>query len=157
MKKTDAINQEDLVFNNMLGLLSKQSYTKKEIENKLRKKQIDEDIIERVVEKLCEYKYLDDERFARNFVALRIDQKSRREIEFKLIAKGVDRKIVYVVLEELKKTDTAVQKTAEKYLRGKPKDEKTFQKLYAYLFGKGFESEEIARVIRIQKQSIKED
>jgi len=157
MRKDDAINEEDYLFNRMLDLISKKSYTQSEIRKKLAAKTQDAHLIERIIGKLKEYKYIDDESFARKYIAERERYRSLREIEFKLTMKGVPKSIIYKTMADVEKSDEACKNMASKYMRGKTVTKETLQKLYAYLFGKGFESDEISRIVREYKNEMKED
>jgi len=157
MRKDDAINEEDYLFNRMLELISKKSYTQSEIKKKLSAKTQDAQLIERIINKLKEYKYLDDENFARKYLAEREKYRSLREIEFKLTMKGVPKQIIYRVMADVEKSDEACRNMASKYMRGKLINKDSLQKLYAYLFGKGFESDEISHIVREYRNEIKED
>lgn len=157
MKSNDAINEEDFLFNTMLGLISKKCYTKSEIEKKLKAKTSDTNKINAIIAKLEEYKYVDDEAYAKRFLEIKIKEKSLREIEYKLIQKGIKKELVYKIIGECEPSDEACRVTAEKYMRNKPLSLERVQKLYAYLFGKGFESSEIANVVNVYKRKIKEE
>ena len=79
-----------------LKYISYRSRTVREVNRKLTDKGYDIEVITLVVAFLKEYRFLDDECFARNWVASRMGDKpcGRRRIFSELIQKGVDRSFI---------------------------------------------------------------
>ena len=136
-----------------LLILAKKPYTKYEIKTKLAGKGYDNEIVFSVIKKLTEYNYLSDEEFANNY-ANSCGTKSAKQIEQKLAQKGVAREIIENAVKSIKlagESDKIAQITA-KYMKNKPKTDDTFNKLFRYLAGKGFNFEEIKTEIRRWKE-----
>lgn len=89
-------------FNKACDLLSRRDHSEKELIQKLREKGYAEGA-EEAAEKLCEYGYIDDERFARTYAAelQRVKGFGKRRILQELFRKGIDREIADEVLDEL--------------------------------------------------------
>lgn len=100
-----------------------------------------------VVQKLLDYRYIDDAAYARNFVNLNEHKYGKKKLKLLLSARGVSNEIIAAVLESLPSQKESVQKFAQKYMRNKEFDKKNLSALGRYLYGKGFEWAEINSVI----------
>ena len=126
-----------------------------ELRTKLSREEYREDIIDRVIEYVKHYGYLNDERFATAFVKSRKNRKSKMMIKNELQQKGISKDIIQTVLEaEYEADDTedaemiAIHKAISKKTRdpqGLSVEEK--QKLIASLYRKGFDLSKIKQSI----------
>lgn len=110
-------------------------------EGKIRKG-VSQQLTERVLERLIQKGYVDDEKFARFWIENRNLKKgsSMRKLSAELSAKGVDRSIIDTLLDESDRTDIdELQKIIEKK-RSRYDDE---QKFMAYLARQGFSYDDI--------------
>ena len=135
-----------------MKLLGTYPKTEKELRRYLKEKGYTLDTIDYTCEKLKEYKFLDDSSFADMFIKANKGKKGKRLISFELKQKGVPEHIISLKLENLE--EEPCLPLALKFMKGKPKDEKTKQKLYRHLASKGFGSESIFDALR---QIFKED
>lgn len=107
------------------------------------------------VEKLCEYGYLDDRRFAAAYIAHYKKKYGQNKIRFQLKRMGVDEDIVYEALSGLEQRNE-IEALAQKYFkthRGAPA-----VKAASYLYGKGFGREEIdAALANVLKRGEEDD
>lgn len=89
-------------FNKASDLLSRRDHSEKELLTKLRQKGFAEGA-EAAIEKLRDYGYVNDERFAASYAAelKRLKHFGKRRIEQELFKKGVDREIISDVLDSL--------------------------------------------------------
>ena len=71
-------------------LLMSRDYTVKQLRDKLSGDGYPEEIIENTVEKLKEQKFLDDERFAENYIFWKSKTKSRKRLMMDLKQRGID-------------------------------------------------------------------
>ena len=126
-----------------------------EITKRLRQKKFAEDIINQVVKKLLEYKYLNDEEFAEAYINDRVNFNPRgsflikKELREKGIAKDIIAKKTAELLPEKKELKLA-KKAAEKKLKYLNKDlekNKIYQKIGAYLQAKGYSSYIIREIL----------
>ena len=124
----------------ILNLLKRMDKTRQEVIKKLEQAGYPEDIISDTLAYIDSYNYLDDERYARQFVRYKRTSKSKREIENQLLIKGVSKDIITgAILEEYGSEDKAIQKAIKKKAKGNQeltKEKNT--KLAAYLYSKGF-------------------
>lgn len=130
-----------------LSLLERQKYTKKQLTSKLRTKGYMPATIEKVLKKLEEYGYISDEDYAGSFIRS-TSNKSVKELKFALMSKGVREDVVEKILNDAEiNEDETISKLAEKFMRYKENNKENKQKLFAYLYRKGFDYSAIQRVI----------
>lgn len=97
--------------------------------------------------------YIDDERYARTYIAYRMNTKSRQKIIQELIAKGVDKETASAAWEEeaaLNMPDEReiLYRTVEKkYAPDTELDEKEMRRLQGYLIRRGFSFSDIKNVL----------
>ena len=130
--------EEGVCLNYALNLLSKSVKTEKEIIAKLKKRGYVSEIIDKVIFKLNDYGYVNDEEFAEKYINSYSKNKGKRLLKSELKLKGVSDAIIedkFLSVEN--ELETAI-KIAEKYVKNKPVDIKTKQKCYKYLLSKGF-------------------
>lgn len=139
-------------FEKLLGLISRQMYSKKDIEKKLTGYGYSMECINRATAKAQEYGYINDELYAKLLVDSK-NLKSKREIKNSLFLKGIssniiDEKLEVIDNEEEKQRAVTI---AKKYMKNKEVNEKTMAGLYGYLARRGFMTESINAVLRIYK------
>jgi len=133
-----------------LYLLKEMDRTEMQIRQKLRGDLYPEELIQRAVEWMYGFHYLDDERYAENYVRCHDGRKSKRQMLLELQKKGVEKEIAEAALADLEEQDESEQ---IKKLIGKKQVDiataslKEKQKLYGYLMRKGFSSSDIGRVL----------
>ncbi len=132
----------------VLNYISKSMKTQKDIEKYLKGKGYGDDIIESVIAKLREYNYINDEIYAKYFIASKSKKEGNKKIKFDLKNKGLDEKVIAEMLSENAEDLDVIKNLADKYLKNKVKDFKTKTKLFAFLASKGFEYENINSVLR---------
>ncbi|WP_010677479.1 recombination regulator RecX [Bacillus timonensis] len=131
-------------FNLALNFLSYRMRSTKEIIDYLKKKEVDDPIIPDVIHKLSEYKYINDEEFAKAYVRTQINTttKGPEVIKQELFEKGINKDIVTKSLT-LFTMDKQIEKAIKLILKTIPKNSKTSerqikQKLEQTLIRKGF-------------------
>ncbi len=114
-------------------------------ERLLEKLWTDESIIDAVLEKLKEYKYLDDEQYARNLAVSKLRQKpqGKRRLQQTMSQKKLDKETVEnaisLAFEELPEADLIDQAIAKRLrLKGKPETRQDTKKFYDHLLRQGF-------------------
>ena len=112
--------------------------TEEEVKNKLRKLNVEEDIILQVTEYLKSIGYINDEKYVEAYIrqCINIPKYSKYEIRMKLIQKGINKEILSEKLEELDNCDYE-NKLIDKLLKGKLKNMEPL-KQKAYLYRRGF-------------------
>lgn len=126
----------------------------------LQKKEYEENIIDRVIEFLKEYKFIDDEYYAKAFVTQNMRIEGKGNIRYKLAKKGISEDRINNTLNEFSSLDEEVValKLAEKKLKVIYKSEKNISKikskLNTFLISKGYSFDIIKSVV--SKLEIKE-
>ena len=127
--------------------------TEKEIRDKLLNKEFDEETVEKTINFLKEYTFIDDLKFTKMYVKDRIRTQGRNKIKYALIQKGVNKYLVDEVLEELDRNDEeerALLICEKKYLSICKREEDDFKiknKLIRYMLGRGYEYEVARNVV----------
>ena len=113
--------------------------------------QYPENAISGAIEYVRSFGYLDDARYAENFIMSRKDTKSKREIKALLSQKGVSDDLICLAFEQCYSEDSE-EEAIRRILRKKKVDpermeEQEYQKILGYLARKGFRYEVIRHVI----------
>ncbi len=135
-EKIDAMNKA-------VAYVTKSLKTKRQVKEYLQRKGFDENIIWQVIDKLKEYKYIDDVEYAKRYIESTSKASGQKLIDYKLMAKGVKKEDILNALDEAQVSyvDSATI-LAEKYMRNKEKTKENYYKVYKYLIGRGFSYEQ---------------
>ncbi|MDD2227125.1 MAG: RecX family transcriptional regulator [Clostridia bacterium] len=169
LNNAKAEGQKKLALNTAMKLVSLYSKTKKEIGDYLNKKSFSQEAVKYAIKKLQEYNYINDENYAKNYINMKKSVKGKKAIEFELKNKGINLDIIKKSINEMENQDEEIFKLAEKFLRNKKDKSGNIKnqeveslnnakqqqnnefilkgKLFNHLMGKGFEYDEIMRVI----------
>lgn len=133
-------------FNKALNYLSKSMKTENEIREYLLKKSIKKEMVENAIEKLIEYKYINDEIYAKNYVDFYKEKLGKLKIKQNLLNKKIDNKIItkFIDYSEDENLDNIV-KLIEKQSKNKELDLKLKQKIIRNLLSKGYSYEIIKK------------
>ena len=112
--------------------------TQREVENKLRKLKVNDEIIFQVVEYLKDIGYIDDLKYVDAYLrqCISIPKYSVYEIKMKLLQKGIDKELMQKKLSKFNSKNYE-KKLVEKLLNGKLKNMEPI-KQKAYLYRRGF-------------------
>jgi regulatory protein len=120
--------------------------------------------VEAAIERLREYGYLDDARFAQSYASLRVQQRpiGRQRLQRDLWLKKIDKKTadaaldeVFAVTPEAEMIDRAIEKRVR--LHGKPKNRAEAKKLFDHLLRQGFAFELVSEKVRaVSKADVEE-
>ena len=140
-------NGDYACFNRSLSLLAKVMKTEKQLREYLNEKKYPKSCIDKAVDKLKDYGYINDQAFCENYVNLSGESKSKRKIRFELLQKGVKNELIDQVLEKLSDENErqVCLKFAQKFMKNREIDVKTKQKFYNHLAGKGFNFSDISQ------------
>ena len=149
--------QSKQAFSKAADLLSVRPHTRQELKLKLLKKEFSIDAIQKALDKLQDYGYLDDSKFVKMFIEQN-PKLSKKMIINKLSAKGIKSETIYEYLNDVP-TDQELQAACgltEKYLKNKNIND-CKNKLYAFLFRKGFDFSVIKQAVKIVTKIEEED
>lgn len=133
-------------------------------ERLLEKQWTDEAIVDAVIEKLREYGYLNDERFAFSFASYKVRQRPvgrgrlQRALQLKKVDKEIADEALKLVFEETPEEgliDSAIEKHTR--LRGRPRTRDEIKRLFDYLLRRGFSYELISEKVRAASDATLDD
>lgn len=136
-----------------MKLLEYMDRSEKALTERLEKEGFSADAIRDAVEYVKAFGYVDDIRYARNYLAYRMNAKSKQKLMQELYSKGIDRETAEIAWEEaaeLEEPDerAMIRNTIEKkYEVGTELSEKEMRRLYGQLARKGFRSGDIFSVL----------
>ena len=149
------LDSEDALYDFALKALMRRAHSVFEMHRTLERRADEKALVQRVLARLREHQYLDDARYAKQFVRQRSENRrqGRHRIARELRARGVpDRHIEAAIEEVLREVDAGAQvrKRIERKLRGLrgPLDERKLASLYGALLRAGFDSDTIRSELR---------
>lgn len=125
-------------FDKALSFISLSKKTKKQVRDYLTKKGYTDKTIDRALEKMQSYAFIDDEDYARDYARSVAANKGKRLIALELKRKGVSDADASAALDELGDELPSATAVAEKYAKNKEKNCENLLKCYKYLLSKGF-------------------
>lgn len=137
-----------------MHLLERMDRTESQLSEKLRQNGYPDICIEEAIAYVKSYHYIDDTRYAENYVRFHQQKKSRQRLKMDLYAKGIDKAIIEDVLEKTFSSDEQekIRRLLEKrhfdYGRS---DRKEQQKTYQFLMRRGFRSSDILQMMKAEK------
>ena len=134
-----------------MHLLERMDRTEKLLYDKLLQSGYPQECIENAILYVKKYHYIDDRRYASNYIRCYQDRKSRLRMQQDLLRKGVSRALIEEVLEEEFQADERIQIRSLLEKRGFDAtecDEKERQRCYQFLMRRGFKSSDILKVMR---------
>lgn len=115
--------------------------TQKQIRDYLKKKEYSPKTISYVIQKLLEYDYIDDEKYAKAYVLTYGKKYGKLKLKSQLKQKGVCDEIIEETLEQ--NQIDSIDEVANKYLKNKLWSPEVKQKLIRFLCSRGYEFEDI--------------
>lgn len=147
----DILNEENEreTFNKALDIVSLRDHTCFEVKNKLIKKGYEINAIENAIEKLYEYNFVNDEKYATKYFreASKYKKHGKNKIIYTLRQKGISSSIISSLeFDEDLELETA-KSLCQKKLKTLKDDEKKKEKIYRYLISRGYSNSVILKVI----------
>lgn len=137
-----------------MNLLKSREYTAEQLRIKLRQGLYPEEIIEDAVAYVTSFHYIDDLRYAVDYITGHEDSRSRRRIEQDLYGKGISREVMeqawnrWEALGGEQNEQAMIRALLEKkHYDPENADYKEKQKLYAFLVRKGYSGEQARRAL----------
>ena len=134
-------------------LLEHMDRTEKGLSDRLRQAGFSEEAAEDAMNYVRSYGYLNDQRYAVNYISFRMGTKSRQKIFQELAGKGIDRQTALAAWEEAAEVEEpdelAVLRTTveKKYQPDTVLDEKEMRRLQGFLLRRGFSYGDIFHVL----------
>jgi len=133
-------------------------------ERLLERRGVTDKIVDEIIERLKEYGYLDDERYALSYASLKVKQRpiGRRRLQQELKTKQVPNAVadealnlVYAETPEEELIDRAIEKRIR--LRGSPKTRQDAKSLFDHLLRQGFAFELVSDKVRVLSRTDLDD
>ena len=150
---TDMEQQQKEVRKKALKLLEHMDRTEKGLTDRLLRAGFSEALAADAVAYVKDYGYVNDARYATNYIMYRIHDKSRQKIFQELQQKGIDRQTIQSAWDEAAELEMPDERkllrqmVEKKYAPGSSLDEKEMRRLYGYLARRGFRSGDIFSVL----------
>lgn len=139
-------------FDRALRFASFKRRTQAQLEKKMLELDYGDDIIRKVIKKMKELKYLDDEQYAEDYIEERTNMKpsGKRLIAMELKNKGINEQTIIKKLEssEIDEYNLAYGLAEKKISRIQNLDRKELQRIYAFLMRRGFSSNLVLKVLK---------
>lgn len=140
-----------------MNLLQKKDYTEKQLRDKLSEGLYSDEAMDAAIDYVKSYRYLDDRRFARDYVVYHIETRSKNRVVNDLSSKGISKQTIIDTFEELENeglfgdisenelnqiTDLLNKKHYSSDMEYKDK-----QKIMAFLLRKGYDMDLIKKAM----------
>lgn len=139
-----------------MNLLQARAYTRKQLEDKLRQGDYAQEYIDEAIDYVSSYGYIDDLRYARDYIEYHLDSRSRIRIETDLMRKGIDSDTIRQAFEELNELGVEQDEAGmiDDLLRKKKYCAETAtrqeqQRMYGFLYRRGFHADAIAKALSL--------
>jgi len=142
-------------YNKALKFLSYRPRSEKEIRDKLKRKKVSEEIINKIISRLKENNFINDEEFVKWWIEQRTTFKPRsvRLIKIELKQKGIGQELIEETIghlpstiDDLESAKKLIEKRLPRY-KNLSRDEK-FQKIARFLSSKGFSYDIIKEIFK---------
>ncbi len=143
-----------------LHLLEKMDRTRKQLYDKLKQNGYPEECIEAALDYVESYHYIDDLRYARNYIRFHQKDKSRQRLKMDLMRKGVPKEEIEEALESEYENREQEQIRAlmyKKHFSFETADQAEVRRMYQFLLRRGFRSSDISHVMRETGEEIVEE
>lgn len=134
-----------------LYILERCDRTEQELRTKL-SRNYGPEIVEEAVRYVKQYDYINDKRYAVNYIKSRCQIKSRRQVEQELLyKKGISRDVLEEACQETESQDESLlirRWMEKKHYSPEAATQEEQRKLYQFLMRRGFQSEDILKELR---------
>lgn len=134
-----------------MHILEQMDRTEHELRDKLTKSEYPEECIDDAIEYVKKYKYIDDERYALNYVRFHQEKLSKQQLTVKLSQKGVNRDLITEALESEYEADDGEKiriLLKKKHFDYEKMDRKECNRIYQYILRRGFKSNDILKAMK---------
>lgn len=136
-----------------MNLLKSRDYTETALRRKLLESLYPDEAVDQALEYVKSYGYIDDLRYAQSYIRSCIGTRSRRDIRSRLRTRGVADELIDKAFEnegafEDEEDELLKRLILKKCPAPESLDNTGRQKLYAYLYGKGFDPYRVDKALR---------
>lgn len=137
-----------------MNLLKSRDYTTVQLRRKLEQGGYPETVIESAIQYVASFHYVDDLRYAEDFINCCQETRSRRRIECDLLKKGLSSDLIQKAWEQWQEQGNEQDEEEQircllkkKHYDRDHADVREMQRIYAFLARRGFDSEKIRKVL----------
>ena len=137
----------------VLRLLTYRARSTKEVSDYLNRKGFTEEIVKEVIDEMTAYGYLNDQKFAQDFIAYRkIRGSGLKKVRYELALKGLDRQVVNDLVEEQFDEEEDLARIETLLLKRRPGgetvDDRWLKRQVAFLRRRGFQDNLIMNALK---------
>ena len=139
-----------------MNLLQSRSYTQKQLEDKLRQGDYAQEYIDVAIDYVSSYGYIDDLRYARDYIEYHLDSRSRGRIETDLMRRGIDSDTIRQAFEELNELGVEQDEAGmicdllrKKKYCAETATRQEQQRMYGFLYRRGFHADAITKALSL--------
>ena len=155
-KLKEVVKEDNIIKckNTALRIVERSYKTEKEIKEKLFEKGYEKDEIDKTLEFLSEYKFINDEAYTKMYVKDRAKTQGRGKIKYALMKKGVDQEDIESALETIDKDEekeAALELARKRYLVISKRESdkyKIWNKLCRFLVGWGYDYSLVKEIVK---------
>lgn len=143
-------SESEIAFNKACDYISRSMKTVKQIRDWLKSKSFDSKVIENVIGKLYEYRYIDDSLYAELYINANLPTKGKRRLAVELTQKGINKDLIEKTVDNLSddKQSENANILAEKYMRNKDNSTQNLIKLQRYLLSRGYDYDIVNEIVK---------
>lgn len=132
-----------------LDILCRADCSESDLKRKLFLKDYPSNVVDDAINYVKKFNYINDERYAENYLNYRGKSKSSRQLKMELKSKGIDSSIIESLMNDERSDEEALYNLLRKKIKNPEEmDDEKIRKIYAYLYRRGFSSELINSGIR---------
>lgn len=134
-----------------MHLLEQMDRTEHQLREKLIKGEYPLESIDLAIGYVKSFKYLDDDRYAHNFVRYSKEKLSSQQIKIKLMSKGISGNIISQAIEDEYDSDETImirKLLKKRHFEGEKTNQKDFQRIYNYVLRRGYSSNKILKEMK---------
>lgn len=153
LNRADQFLQKKII-RRAMHLLEDMDRTEKGLREKLAKSKYPPEMIDHAIEYVKSYGYIDDKRYACNYIRYRLDSKSKQQLYQALYRKGINKMVFQEAWEEVTQLEEPderqlIRKLLDKKCKGQTQlSEKEYRRVQGFLARRGFGWEDVSSVMR---------
>lgn len=140
-------SDKEIALNKTAKYISSKMKTVKEVKDYLYSKDYSKVVVDYVINKLLEYKYLDDQMYVNAYINTYKNKYGTLKLKNNLSMKGIDTKYLDEYFKDYETDIESVVDSANKYMKNKEYTYDNMAKLYRHLASKGYSYDEINTVV----------
>ena len=132
-----------------LDILCRADCSESDLKRKLFLKDYPSNVVDDAINYVKKFNYINDERYAENYLNYRGKSKSSRQLKMELKSKGIDSSIIESLMNDERSDEEALYNLIRKKIKNPEEmDDEKIRKIYAYLYRRGFSAELISSGLR---------